>query len=311
MSAEENQNKLIIKGLPFETTMVDLVNFLGLQGNGDIVELVHWHDNPERCKGHAFVNCRSSEEAESIKRSSGQTIEAGGNSRVVKIEAFRPKQKKGRPQNRVQSGKVEDKYVVDDDTRREVYVSNLSFNAKREDFERVFSQFGVIEQITIPKIYSSGRPKGFAFVRFSTEQERDAACENLNETTFLGRTIGVRENKGKANIRRPRNKEPVDRSIARPDNCTTIYVGNLPWSAEENDLQDVFQEYGSIKRTKVVRKSWTNKSRGFGYVEFNEDGGEAAVERAVGKGQDVNGGVYMEGRKLRIDYAEPKTEGTN
>merc|ERR1711879_573205 len=67
--------------------------------------------------------------------------------------------------------RAENSFAPDDESLREVYVSNLSFQATENDFRHVFGEYGEIEQVTIPKIYSSGRPKGFAFVRLQPENK--------------------------------------------------------------------------------------------------------------------------------------------
>lgn len=314
MSAEESteiKGKLIIKGLPFETNKEDLCTFLDITDQ-EIVELVPWHDNPERCKGHGFIHFRSVEEAEAIKAKSGLEFEAAGNCRRVKIEEFVAKQ--GKRSRRKNSDEVNDdeeapvreqrNFTQDDESKREVYVSNLSFQSKEEDVLAAFGEFGEIEQVTIPKIYSSGRPKGFAFVRFATEEQKDQAIEALHGSTLNEREIGVRANKGRANggQRKPRKPQRDRTQLSEPvEGCTTIYVGNLPWKADEDELVELFSIYGAIKNTRVVRKSWTAKSRGFGYVEFEET---SAMEQAVKDGNEGDG-LESEGRQLRIDYAEP------
>lgn len=82
---------------------------------------------------------------------------------------------------------------------------------------------------------------------------------------------------------------------------TTIFVGDLPWSADEEDLEDCFNQFGEIQNKRVVRKSWTAKSRGFGYVEFVD---VQAVENAI----NSRGSVEIGGRTVHIDYAEPMKE---
>ena len=51
----------------------------------------------------------------------------------------------------------------------------------------------------------------------------------------------------------------------------SIYVGNLPWSATEEQVQDIFAEYGSVLSVKLVSDRDTGRARGFGFVEM-EDG---------------------------------------
>ena len=79
----------------------------------------------------------------------------------------------------------------------------------------------------------------------------------------------------------------------------TIYVGNLPYQATEDDLREVFAEYGSIKRVSVPADRETGRMRGFAFVEMAEDTQEdAAIEK-------LNGTDWM-GRPLRLNKAKPK-----
>jgi len=188
-------------------------------------------------------------------------------------------------------------FMENDETEREVYVSNVSFDATVEDFHTHFQTCGEIEGVTIPTLYTSGRPKGFAFVRFVTRSGRSQALK-LDGTTMINRQISVRKNKGR--VQKKRKEKPVVQSrglSAKPQGCTTIYVGNLPWSADEEELQAAFQEKGcgTIVSARIVRQSWTKRSRGFGYVEFqNEADVDTVVQLSITIGD----------RELRLDYAE-------
>jgi len=309
MSVDLSEFKLIVKGLPFETTIGELLGFLDLENDPEVVDLVPWKDQVDRCKGHAFINCRDQQQMEDIMNYDEQLFESGGNSRTLKVEQFRAKSE-AKKMNRERE---ENKFLHEEngETKREVYVSNLAFTTTEEDLEMEFGKYGTIEKVTIPKIYNSGRPKGFAFVRYSTEEEKFAAIENLNRLYFKGREIGVRANKGKAQGNKKPAREANKQKQKRgelPPGSTTIYVGNLPWAHEESELEQLFQPFGDITRTTLVRKSWNAKSRGFGYVEFATPEATMAAYRAGNE----EPGIYSlqegntEPRKLNIDYAEPK-----
>jgi len=79
----------------------------------------------------------------------------------------------------------------------------------------------------------------------------------------------------------------------------TIYVGNLPYKATEEDLKEVFSEYGSIKRVSIPADRETGRVRGFAFVEMEEDGQEDAAITAL------DGAEWM-GRQLRLNKAKPK-----
>ena len=78
----------------------------------------------------------------------------------------------------------------------------------------------------------------------------------------------------------------------------SIYVGNLPWSATEEQVQSLFADYGPVVSVKLVSDRETGRARGFGFVEMEEPGASAAIE-AVG---NANFG----GRTLRVNEAKPR-----
>jgi cold-inducible RNA-binding protein len=82
-----------------------------------------------------------------------------------------------------------------------------------------------------------------------------------------------------------------------------LFVGNLPYSANEQDLQNFFADNGvTIDIVTVMRDRMTGQARGFGFVEINDD---AAAQHAV----DNCHGKELMGRTLVVNEARPKTEG--
>ena len=80
-----------------------------------------------------------------------------------------------------------------------------------------------------------------------------------------------------------------------------IYVGNLPYSIRDDDLMELFSEYGAVTSAKVIMDRETNRSKGFGFVEMSDD---AAAQTAI----DGLNGQDAEGRPLRINEARPRED---
>ncbi len=78
-----------------------------------------------------------------------------------------------------------------------------------------------------------------------------------------------------------------------------LYVGNLPFSTEEDDLKNLFAEVGTVDSVKIIRERFSAKSRGFGFVEMATD---ELAEDAIKK---LNG-YSLNGRSLRVDRAKEK-----
>ena len=76
-----------------------------------------------------------------------------------------------------------------------------------------------------------------------------------------------------------------------------IYVGNISWGLNDQDLENVFAEYGTVTSAKIITDRMTNRSRGFGFVEMS-DGAEAAIEALNGTEED--------GRELVVNESRPK-----
>lgn len=80
----------------------------------------------------------------------------------------------------------------------------------------------------------------------------------------------------------------------------TIYVGNLPFTASEDQIRQLFEQYGKVQSVKLVSDRETGRPRGFGFVEM--DGGEADTAITALNGQQFGG------RSLRINEARERAE---
>ena len=74
-----------------------------------------------------------------------------------------------------------------------LYVGNMSFETTEADLRDAFEQFGTVIEVQIASDRYTGRPRGFAFVTFSTEEESKLAAEKLNGVDLKGRQLTVNE----------------------------------------------------------------------------------------------------------------------
>lgn len=85
-----------------------------------------------------------------------------------------------------------------------------------------------------------------------------------------------------------------------------MYVGNIPYNATEEDLRELFSEYGEIESLKIIQDQFTDRSKGFGFIEMvNEEDAKKAIAT-------LNGKDFM-GKSLTVAEARPqqKRQGFN
>ena len=78
-----------------------------------------------------------------------------------------------------------------------------------------------------------------------------------------------------------------------------LYVGGLPYSATEPQLQDLFAQHGTVESARVITDKFTGQSRGFGFVEMSTSEEASAAITAVN-------GTQMDGRTLTVNEAKPQ-----
>ncbi|HEY9362608.1 MAG TPA: RNA-binding protein [Chitinophagaceae bacterium] len=81
-----------------------------------------------------------------------------------------------------------------------------------------------------------------------------------------------------------------------------IYVGNLSWALKDQDLANLFSPFGEVTSAKIVTDKFTQRSKGFGFVEMAND---AEAQTAI----DSLNGSEVEGRNLVVNESRPKSEG--
>jgi len=80
-----------------------------------------------------------------------------------------------------------------------------------------------------------------------------------------------------------------------------IFVGNLPWSLRDENLRELFSQFGEIVEAIVIIERRTNRSKGFGFVTFaNPESAQSAIEAMHGK--------EVEGRNIVANIARPREE---
>jgi len=81
----------------------------------------------------------------------------------------------------------------------------------------------------------------------------------------------------------------------------SIYVGNLPYTTTESELNTMFSQYGTVDRVTITMDRMTGRPRGFGFVEMSDP---AAAQAAI----DALNGTELGGRALTVNLARPKSD---
>jgi RNA recognition motif-containing protein len=77
-----------------------------------------------------------------------------------------------------------------------------------------------------------------------------------------------------------------------------MYVGNLPYSSSEEEVRELFEQFGEVKSVSLIQDRETGRSRGFGFVEMTEENANKAIT-------SLNGTEFG-GRTLRVNEARPR-----
>ncbi|NBC84222.1 MAG: RNA-binding protein [Bacteroidetes bacterium] len=83
-----------------------------------------------------------------------------------------------------------------------------------------------------------------------------------------------------------------------------IYVGNLDYKVEEEDLKSLFEEYGSVSETKIITDKHSGRSKGFGFIIMEDD---SEAEKAIAA---LNGSTFQN-RQMVVNEAREKKDNNN
>jgi RNA recognition motif-containing protein len=82
---------------------------------------------------------------------------------------------------------------------------------------------------------------------------------------------------------------------------TTIYVGNLPFSATEDEVRSLFEKHGKVESVKIINDRETGRPRGFAFVDMSSSDAQTAIAQM--------NGFNMGGRPLRVNEAQERPRG--
>ncbi len=188
-----------------------------------------------------------------------------------------------------------------------LYIGNLPPMLCFPELEDLFTPFGSLQSAELITDPATGLSRGFGFIEMETETAAQAAISDLNGKEVDGQSLTVNEVKpgrgGPSPIRdsgRGRPSPVANRPPSQPrqPSGTRLFVGNLPYSAGNTDLEKVFAEVGTVSSVSVVTDRFSGQSKGFAFVEMgSKEEADAIIEKF--NGQEVLG------RVLKVNAARP------
>ncbi|OAA78421.1 Splicing factor, CC1-like protein [Akanthomyces lecanii RCEF 1005] len=183
----------------------------------------------------------------------------------------------------------------DERDRRTVFVQQLAARLRTRELKEFFEKVGPVTEAQIVKDRISGRSKGVGYVEFKDEDSVTAALQ-LTGQKLLGIPVIVQVTEAEKN-RQARTTEPGG---SHPNHVPfhRLYVGNIHFNVNEEDLQAVFEPFGELEFVQL-QKDDANRSRGYGFVQFL-DAGQAreALEKM--------NGFDLAGRPIRVGLGNDK-----
>ncbi|GAX10717.1 hypothetical protein FisN_14Lh233 [Fistulifera solaris] len=163
-----------------------------------------------------------------------------------------------------------------------IFVGNLPSDSTQEGLEALFSQHGSVSSVNVPTNRETGQVRGFAFVDMSTADGMQAAIDALNGEDFHGNELRVSESVPKDQLKKKDNKNKDVMAGYKK-----IYVGNLPYDIDRDELSEFFSVYGDLQDIYIPTNADTGSGRGFAFLTFKEEDANRAVSDANGK--ELNG----------------------
>ncbi|KAM6963244.1 nucleolin [Aplochiton taeniatus] len=267
---ERDARTLFVKNLPFSATADELREVFA-----DAVEIRVPPGQNGTNRGIAYIEFKTEAIAEKmLEESQGADVQG----RSIMVDFTGDKSQKGGRAPAAAAGGGASKTLV---------VNNLSYSATEDSLQSTFEK---AVSIRVPQ--KDGRAKGFAFIEFESAEEAKDALENLNNTEIEGRTIRLEFSQ---------NSRDGGRDAGRGNGgpTKTLFVKGLSEDTTDQTLRDSFE--GAVA-ARIVTDRDTGSSKGFGFVDFDNEQDCKAAKEAMDDGD-------IDGSKVTLDYARPKGEG--
>lgn len=165
-----------------------------------------------------------------------------------------------------------------------LFLGGLSWDTTDDKLKEYFSKYGTVEDVVVMKDRVTKRPRGFGFITFSDPSAAQAACSETH-------TIDGRQIDAKPSV--PHGKS------SQPPRSKKIFVGGLAPETDDTQLKGYFEQFGVVAEALVLVDHNSGRSRGFGFVTFEDEDSVAKVFSA-GSMHDLGG------KQVEVKSATPK-----
>lgn len=274
-----SSNTVYVGNLSWETDSKSLGDFFSNAGLSVESAEVQYYGNGTRSKGWGLVTFSDSS---SVNTAIDKFNDAEMDSRKLIVRADR--------------GATQAPSKVDMDSKDDggdagptldVFVGNLSWDTTDETLSKEFSSAGKISNVEV-KCRADGRSKGWAVVSFASIDAAQEAVDSLDGKEVDGRAIRVEFQRGPQKSKGRRRAKKTTKKPVRGDAAPSknVFVGNLPWEVNDDELKDMFSGLSPISAE--IKQGFDGRSRGYGIVSFGSIEQATKAISAV-NGQDVGG----------------------
>lgn len=158
--------------------------------------------------------------------------------------------------------KTEEEIETTDPSKRTVFIKGISYDATEAELEKKFSKYGEVVEVRIPRCRERNKGKGFAYIEFSNEASAKKSMEITGETCD-GRRLVVDIASA------PRKAEGGEKSFSSGgdgESNSTLFLANLPYEFEKEDLHSYLSDIAEIEDLRVPMDQ-EGRSKGFAFVK--------------------------------------------
>lgn len=167
-----------------------------------------------------------------------------------------------------------------------IFLGGLSWDTTEETLTTYFAKYGAVEDAVVMRDRNTKMPRGFGFITFKDEASAAAACKETH--TIDGKTIDAKPSVPQSDGGKPKGKK--------------LFVGGLASDTSSDDFRSYFEKFGAVTDAQVMYDPNTKRSRGFGFVTYED---EASVQKVLDAGHMHDLG----GKQVEVKNATPKGSG--